>query len=484
MKKSAPDDCLRLPIKLDSTSNGEYWPRPATPALREVERRAFTGAIESAKKLGVSRRDFLASTCGAATVLLAMNELGCGGGRYQVPKEAAREPKVADATLKGDELVFDVQVHQVSADRVWWKSDKPSLADFLKRSPQADCGAPSWAECFTADTLVREVFLNSDTQLAVLSGLWGDPLPMTTEEAAQTREKVERLGRDRLKIQGVVQPTTAEWEKIADGMRRDHDQWKLDAWKLYTVWGPDGQGWWLTDDVGVKTIELGMELGVPIFAVHKGLPLAGMNPEYTDPQDIGPIARMFPSAKFLVYHSGYEADRTEGEYDMTATRGIDALIRSLYESGIRPKDKANVYAELGSTWREVMKRPDEAAHVIGKLLKHVGEDRILWGTDAIWFGSPQDQVQAFRAFEITPEFQEKFGYPALTPERKAKILGLNAARVYGVDADALKKAHRGDMVERVRAEYANAPRPSFQTYGPRTRRDMLRLLDFTRGVPD
>src|SRR5690606_32694716 len=114
----------------------------------------------------------------------------------------------------------------------------------------------------------------------------------------------------------------------------------------------------------------------------------------------------------------------------------------------------------------------------------LGEDRILWGTDAIWFGSPQDQIQAFRAFEITPEFQERYGYPALTPERKAKIFGLNAARVYGVDLEELMRSQQADAVSRVRAEYANAPRPSFQTWGPRTRRDMLRLLKFTGGMPD
>jgi hypothetical protein len=121
--------------------------------------------------------------------------------------------------------------------------------------------------------------------------------------------------------------------------------------------------------------------------------------------------------------------------------------------------------------------------VIGKLLKHVGEDRILWGTDAIWFGSPQDQIQAFRAFEISPEFQERYGYPALTPERKAKIFGLNAARVYKLDLDELRRAQTSDAVTRIREEYANTPRPSHQTYGPRTRRDMLRLLSFTAGRP-
>src|SRR5207249_8551799 len=108
---------------------------------------------------------------------------------------------------------------------------------------------------------------------------------------------------------------------------------------------------------------------------------------------------------------------------------------SLQEEGVGPNQ--NVYAELGSTWWNVMRSPTEAAHVLGKLLLHVGEDNVVWGTDSIWYGSPQDQIQAFRAFEITPEFQERFGYPALSPERKAKILGLNAARLYGVTPSAV-----------------------------------------------
>ncbi len=96
------------------------------------------------------------------------------------------------------------------------------------------------------------------------------------------------------------------------------------------------------------------------------------------------------------------------------------------DAGIGPG--GNVYAELGSTWRNRDARPDEAAHVLGKLLVAVGPDNILWGTDSIWYGSPQDQIEAFRAFEITPEYQERFGYPALTADVKAQILGLNAAR--------------------------------------------------------
>ena len=84
----------------------------------------------------------------------------------------------------------------------------------------------------------------------------------------------------------------------------------------------------------------------------------------------------------------------------------------------------NVYAELGSTWWTIMRDPTQASHVLGKLLRYVGEDNVLWGTDCIFYGSPQDQIQTFRSFEISSEFQERYGYPELTRERKAKILGL------------------------------------------------------------
>ena len=111
--------------------------------------------------------------------------------------------------------------------------------------------------------------------------------------------------------------------------------------------------------------------------------------------------------------------------------------------------------------------------LLGKLLKTFGEDRVLWGTDSIWYGSPQDQIQAFRAFEISAEFQERYGYPALTPAIKRKVFGLNAARVYGLRPEALRPRLARDRVHKSRLEYLNDPRPSFETYGPRTRAEFL-----------
>jgi len=142
---------------------------------------------------------------------------------------------------------------------------------------------------------------------------------------------------------------------------------------------------------------------------------------------------MFPDIQFVVYHSGYDIDPSgeEGSHEQDPTRGVSRLVTSLGASGIGPG--GNVWAELGSTWFLMLRRPREAAHVIGKLLGAVGPERILWGTDSVWYGPPQSLIDAFRVFTIPEWMQERYGYPALSPEIKEGILGANAAQLYGID---------------------------------------------------
>lgn len=81
----------------------------------------------------------------------------------------------------------------------------------------------------------------------------------------------------------------------------------------------------------------------------------------------------------------------------------------------------------------------------------------------------------------TPAFQERCGYPPLTAERKAKIFGRNAARVYGAGEQEMRAALSRDPLGRARREYVS--RPSHVTYGPRTRRELLALHRALGGVP-
>jgi hypothetical protein len=133
-----------------------------------------------------------------------------------------------------------------------------------------------------------------------------------------------------------------------------------------------------------------------------------------------------------------------------------------------------------------MTRPDAAAHVLGKLLLYLGEDRILWGTDSIWYGTPQDQISAFRAFEIPVSMQEMYGYPALSAEAKAKILGLNAAEVYGIDVAATRCAIAEDDLSKAKLaiEDDSVLRwPSYRRPGPQSRREFLTFLRLHEGQP-
>jgi uncharacterized protein len=94
----------------------------------------------------------------------------------------------------------------------------------------------------------------------------------------------------------------------------------------------------------------------------------------------------------------------------------------------------------------------------------VGEDNVLWGTDSIWYGSPQDQIQAFRAFEIPADMRDRYGYPELTDAVKAKVLWRNAARLHGIDPAKVPCRLPDDATESLRRSLP----PAQRTYGPRT----------------
>ncbi len=130
-----------------------------------------------------------------------------------------------------------------------------------------------------------------------------------------------------------------------------------------------------------------------------------------------------------------------------------------------------------------MRDPEAAAHLMGKLLKYFGEDRICWGTDCIWFGSPQDQIQAFRTFQITPEFQDRYGYPEITTQMRAKIFGLNAAQPYQLDVAQIRAAATTDKIGILKAHYRESPNPSFLSYGPKTPAEYRKLVAESNGRP-
>jgi hypothetical protein len=466
----------RLPIKLDSTSNGEFLPIPLKPEERKLRRFALEQAMEAARRAGRSRRAFLASSCGAAATLLAFNQRSAWAGEppvFDLPADAAFDPELAASRLEGREFIFDVQGHYLP----------PNLAETLK--PQCrernEYLSAEYMDCTGADDFIKDVFLDSDTDLMALSFIPSSRAdePISIAEADQTRNMVDQLeGSHRLLLHGRCNPNQPGDLEFMDELA---GTWKVAAWKCYTQYGPHGRGFFLSDeDTGIPYIEKARKLGVNNICVHKGIPFGRESYEHSLCDDVGKVARRYPDVNFLIYHSGYVPGQPEGPYDPDRNEGIDSLIRSVLENDVAPN--SNVYAELGSTWRFLsMRDPQSAPHALGKLLRYIGEENVLWGTDSVWYGSPQDQIQAFRAFQIPAELREAHGYPEITPALRAKIFGLNASVPYRISVEEVLRSASADPIGRRRSDYLAQPQPHFRTYGPKTRREFLRLLDLTGG---
>ncbi len=444
-----------LPIEFGPASNGEFDPEPQLPAvLRETVARARAWSIEHSDRLGMSRREFLLSACGAATAFLALNactaeEHAAGpsspsatgttpGGTYEIPPSASVEPESAFEALGGEEFVFDIQGHLLE----YHLNPVLNGQDFWASFPQQDCGEDDPRACYSIEHFLELMFLRSDTNMLVLSALpiFPEGSPQSHDIMDLTRKVAAGLCQDeRILLHGQALPNVGKLDAALAAMEHTAASYPVAAWKTFThfpdAFEGDGNGWWLDDrdpnarQVGERFIRKAKEIGTDTICIHKGLSLGS---PFASPDDMGPAAKRHRDMNFVAYHSGFEAGVPEVPYTK-ATRnvGTNRLIWSMEREGIGPNE--NVYAEMGTSWWYVMRYPDQAAHFLGKLLKHVGEDNVLWGTDCLFYGSPQPMIQAMRAFQISPEFQERYGYPKLTKELKAKILGLNGAALYGVE---------------------------------------------------
>jgi predicted TIM-barrel fold metal-dependent hydrolase len=345
------------------------------------------------------------------------------------------------------------------------------------------------------------IFLGSDTGVAVLTGYPSEVCDdgtfctnlMGNDDRGRRRDELNRAARSQRVIQHCQVSPNENWPKQSEMMRRISEEYGNWGWKCYPAWGPDGKGYWLDDDavtgpmydvmrsLASRMQKAGCGLGRPIVCAHKGVTLPGLGfDEVTaDPRDVGPAAAKHPDLTFIVYHSGYQVAHVEGPYDAETPNpiSVDRLVRTVERHKLCGK---NVYADLGVAWALGMLDPIGAQHMIGKLLKYLGEDRVLYGSECLWFGSPQPQIEALRALEISEEFQEKYGYPALTPRIKAKILGLSAAGVYGLDPNAIRcQIDSSELAQQKRlldAELGGRRWAFAEPRGPRNRREFLDLL--------
>jgi predicted TIM-barrel fold metal-dependent hydrolase len=462
-----------VPIPTRLVSNEEFPPIPQTPAQRRVEDRILAEAGRLAPRLGLSRRQFLSRSGGMAASLLAMNAVF---GRFfdVLPVEAA-DPAAFQERSGAPVFIFDVQLHYVSANYDPTNAEasrrgavsKGALLGLRRGSrrlnPKLESDRGTMAD-LAWENMVKEVFLDSETAIGLIStppGPYPQEAVVPPKEMTHIRDEINRVTQSRRMLaHGLVSPQLGQAD--LDFMDQQAATLKVDAWKGYTGAAAKGfeHGWFLDDEkIAYPMLERARKTGVRRFCVHKGLPL-GPVADYNHPRDLIKAAKDFPDIDFLVYHAGLlsvSAGKPTGEVPWTTE-----FCQMKKQANLK-----NIYMELGSTFGQlVTTNPTACAHLLGQIVDAFGVDHVLWGTDSIWYGTPQWQIDAFRRFEIPAALVDKHGYAPLTRAAKEQIFGLNAARVFGVDVGAKRNEIPKDYLTRVKMAYLDeGAAPSHHWYG-------------------
>lgn len=468
------------PVPTRIVSNEEFIPPPQTVAQARVEQAINEIGAGAGKTLGLNRRDFLRTTGGFAAAFLAMNSLF---GRFFDVLDVELVEAAAFAERRGEPyFIFDVQTHYVGshydpsdaeANRKGAVS-KQGLLGLRRRLRESGLNPKLAGDRGTIDDLswenfVKEVFLDSETSIGLIStppGPYPQEAVVPPKEMAHIRDEINRVaGSQRMLAHGLATPQLGAAD--LDFMAMQAEMLKIDAWKCYTGSCPKGfdRGWWMDDEkLAYPMLEQARKLKIRHVCVHKGFPL-GPVPDYNHPRDLIKAAKDFSDLNFLVYHSGFRGTSSiEEEFIKTGqipwTSEFCRMKKA--EPGIR-----NIHMELGSTFGQlVTTHPALCAHLLGQIIESFGIDHVLWGTDSIWYGTPQWQIEAFRRFQIPDQLIEKHGYTSLSREVKEKIFGLNAARLFGVDVTAKRNEVPKDYLGRMRMSYLEEGlEPSHRLYG-------------------
>jgi predicted TIM-barrel fold metal-dependent hydrolase len=461
-------------------SNEEFVPPPQTAAQARVHATAVRLAGRMAPRLGMGRRTFLKTAGGMAASFLAMNSVF---GRFFDVLDIEMADAAAFAERQGEAFfIFDVQTHYVGASydpddaesRRSGAVNKQALLALRKRAKESGLNPALSGDRGTLadlswENFIKEVFLDSDTSIGLIStppGPYPQQAVVPPKEMTHIRDEINRItGSQRMLAHGLATPQLGRAD--LDFMESQAQGLRIDAWKCYTGSPPKGMehGWWMDDErVAYPMLEKARALRVPRVCVHKGLPLGPVE-DYNHPRDLIKAAKDFPDIAFLVYHSGFKRASTLEE-TFARTGEIPWTTEFCRMKRAEPTID-NIYMELGSTFGQlVITHPELCAHLLGQIIGAFGVEHVLWGTDSIWYGGPQWQIEAFRRFVIPDRLIERSGYQPLTRAVKEKIFGLNAARVFGIDAAAKRREVPADYVGKMKMAYlGEGGAPSGRFYG-------------------
>jgi uncharacterized protein len=275
-------------------------------------------------------------------------------------------------------------------------------------------------------------------------------------------------GNTRMLGHTIITPKYPNWmDEVDRGIETLHPV----SWKSYTIgdpFGPSKYAWRLDDEkLMYPFYEKAIKSGINTICIHKGLmprdyekAFAGTW-ESATVMDLGKAAKDWPGMNFVIYHSALRpwlADQPDKDLQAFLDTGYvqwsTDLARIPEKFGVN-----NVYAEIGSTFASTaVTNPRFCAAFIGQLVNLMGPERVVWGTDSVWYGSPQWQIEAMRRMEIPDDIMAKFKWKTRlggpNSEVKQKIFGLNSAHLYGLDMKVGNaKPFTEDQIALIKADY-------------------------------
>jgi uncharacterized protein len=482
MRHRSDDDNATLPFPTAPISNGEWVPLPVTQKQELAAKLIADETAARARRHGMTRGQFLRTAAATTTAFMVLNKihgLEQSGEAAVLPVTGAHCDDLDAARELLDHRVFvmDVQTHHIDTTQgtastgcfLRFNGAINRFRDMGYHVSQSDLTCPT---VLGQMNFVKEFFIDSETDVAVLSGLPYSGVLIGPKAMADTRDLVNQLaGSQRALSQAMIEPKAPPGLVTSlDSFERQVKEFGAVALKCYTYSG----NWRLDDEVvAYPMLAEATRLGLGLVNVHKGLPatFAPGSEEFVRTTDFPKVVRDWPNLKFCAYHSGYfQGDHPEGKDGLTEFLEVIASI---------PKPlRKNVYAEIGSTFGFLLLQgPDQVAHLLGQLLKALGPRNILWGTDSIWWGSPQFLIDAFKVLQIPPAMQQQFGYPPLTDAVKRRILGGNAARLYKVNKRERRCSVPADRLVAIQTDQGgHRAGRSLRWYGAQTRREFLTML--------
>jgi uncharacterized protein len=461
------------PIPTQIVSSDEFVPTPQTRRQREVEVRLKALADELAHRQGLSRRQFLRTAAGMAAAFVAMNDVY--GPLFGVSRAEAATPEMADerANQLAGQFIFDGHTH--------FLRDDTQLEGFVRMreavgkagwNPEL-AGKPQTVEDLKFENYFKEIFYESDTKIALISSAPSDVAAdwfLTNQMTAQARARVnDLLGSRRMLSHAIFTPGQPGW---LDEVERAIVEDQPDSFKGYTIGDNTHKDlsrypWRMDDEKLVYPFyDKAWKAGIRNICVHKGLFPPSVERQYPqlraycDVRDVARAAKDWQMLNFVIYHSAYRFPGGGTPEEAIAQFQKSGRIDWVTDLAEIPDkyEVTNVYGDLGQVFAmTAVAQPKLAAALMGTLIKGLGAERVVWGSDAVWTGAPQWQIEGLRRLEIPEDMQASYGFAPLGPATgpvKSAIFGENSARLY--DIEPTSYASVSDRLAQLKAAYRNA----------------------------